>query len=77
MYDGGMTYTNPLAERMKSMEITDLALAEKVKCSRIAITKIRLGYSRPSLDMARRLSEATGLSMDKISEIRATKREKT
>ena len=71
-----MTYTNPLAERMKSMEITDLALAEKVKCSRIAITKIRLGYSRPSLDMARRLSEATGLSMDKLSEIRATKREK-
>jgi transcriptional regulator with XRE-family HTH domain len=61
---------------MKGLEITDQALADKVGCTRAAITKLRLGYMRPSLDMARRLSEATGLSMDKLSEIRATKREK-
>jgi transcriptional regulator with XRE-family HTH domain len=59
---------------MKSMGLTDRALCEQVGCTRAAITKLRLGFTRPSMDMAKKLSEHTGLSLDKLAEIKVTKR---
>lgn len=71
-----MTYTNPLAQRMEILALKDRDLANKVGCTRVAITKMRLGYTRPSMGMAKKLSEHTGLSLERLAEMKVTKGKK-
>jgi len=61
--------TNPLQERIDTMRITDAELAFRVGCTRSTITRIRLGISRPSLALAKRLGEHTGLAVERFDEI--------
>lgn len=50
-----------LAQAMKDRGLTDQTLADKVGLSRPSITKIRLGYRQPSIGVAAKLEEATGI----------------
>lgn len=50
-----------IVTRMRELNLTDAALAEKVKCERSMINRIRRGKARPSLGLAVRLSKALDL----------------
>lgn len=52
---------NALASWMKASAETDETLAAKAGVSRVQISRIRRGLSRPSLRLAERLEPITGL----------------
>jgi|SRR5215207_1992357 len=56
------TNTHPLREYRKRRDLTLAALASAVGSTRSQLSKIETGISRPSPDLARRLSDVTGLA---------------
>lgn len=51
----------PISERFEALGLTDAALAERFKCERSMVTKIKLGTARPSPELAQRIAEVTGI----------------
>ena len=57
-----------LAEAMRNRGLTDGTLAEQVGVSRVFITRIRNGIRRPSLAVAAKIEEATGVRPAALAE---------
>lgn len=55
-----------LAELMKSANLTDPALADRVDCGRPMITKLRHGKAAPSLTLARKIAKEFGEPIEKV-----------
>jgi transcriptional regulator with XRE-family HTH domain len=55
-----------LAEYMAEKNIKDAPLAKEVGCDRSMITKIRLNQATPSLPLAVKISQYTGVPIEKL-----------
>jgi transcriptional regulator with XRE-family HTH domain len=55
-----------LAEYMADKNIKDAALAKEVKCDRSMITKIRRNQATPSLPLAVKISQYTGVPIENL-----------
>lgn len=61
-----------LAEYMVEKNIKDAPLAREVGCDRSMITKIRLNQATPSLPLAVRISQYTGVPIEKLIKSKET-----
>lgn len=58
-----------LAEYMSEKKIKDAALAKEVECDRSMITKIRQRQATPSLPLAVKISNLTGVPIENLIKI--------
>lgn len=61
-----------LAEYMVEKNIKDAPLAREVGCDRSMITKIRLNQATPSLPLAVRISQYTGVPIENLIKSKET-----
>jgi len=65
-----MTFTtacmSSLADHLTASGTTDAALAERVRCDRSMITKIKAGKATPSLSLAVAISRETGVPIEAL-----------
>lgn len=57
-----------LADYMSAEKLSDDALAQILNISRVHVNRLRLGRRRPSLALAIRLEEITGIPASKFAE---------
>ncbi|MDG4903172.1 helix-turn-helix transcriptional regulator [Mesorhizobium sp. WSM4962] len=53
-----------LAEHLNEHNLSDAEFAAKVDCDRSMISKIKVGKAKPSLDLALKISRATGIAVE-------------